>query len=242
MKSADDAFVRGQQLLEQRRFAEAEALARSALAEEQSDGRLWQLAGIASWALGAVVRARADLETAGTLAPLCPMAWLALADCYVGLRQHDAARGIYRMLADHAAFPTSLLPRLATGLGRIEEYRAALKVCRTLACREPRHHAAFFGMAYYLSRLGYPQRSVLARLRQAFRLAPDMLLYRVNLACVYADLGRIRAAHGLIRDLNPLAIPCPCWLRRLVRIFDLAQDHAHGETFGQVLALRLQAE
>jgi hypothetical protein len=158
------------------------------------------------------------------------------------LHQYDAARGIYLMLAGSASFPTALLPRLATGLGRIEEYRAALRVCRTLACRDPRHHAAFFGMAYYLSRLGYPQRSCLARLRQAFRLAPDMVLYRINLACVYADLGRLRAAHGLIRDLDPLTIPCPCWLRRLVRIFDLAQDQTRGQTFGQILAQRLQAE
>lgn len=65
-----------------------------------------------------------------------------------------------------------------------------------------------------------------------------MLLYRVNLACVCADLGRFRAAHHLICDLNPESIPCACWLRRLVRVFEAANDPIRGQAFAAVLARR----
>lgn len=152
----DELWSRGQRLLEERRFIEAEVLARQALEQDPQQGRFWRLAGMASWALEAFEQARIDLENACSLAPLCPMSWLALADCYVRLGKITPAQGIYRMLAENDRFPTSLLPRLATGLGRIEEYRLALGVCRKLANRQPNHHGAFFGMAYYLSRLGYP--------------------------------------------------------------------------------------
>ena len=48
----------------------------------------------------------------------------------------------------------TLLPAVAAGLGRLEDFDLALQVCERIVAENPAHHQAFFGIAYYRNRLG----------------------------------------------------------------------------------------
>lgn len=224
MKEVEDLVGRCLELCAQRRLQEADELARAGLASTPDEGRLWQVHGLARWMLQDYPAAQAAFEQATTLRPLYPLARCALADLYARDGRCDPARAIYEAIADDASFPLSLLPMVASGLGRLGENRTALKVCRRIASNNPQHHAALFGIAFYLRRLGYPVESCLGRLQQAFRLCPDMIAYRLDLATAYADLGHIEQAHELVRELDPAAVPCACRLRRVLHILTLAGD------------------
>src|SRR5262249_33284521 len=158
---------------QQHNYAAADEIALRALDRYPGNGLLWQLHGTARWFMGDGPAARSALEIARALKPLQPLAACALASCYVEAGETEKAREIYVALLGDDRCPPAVLPKVAAGLGRIEEHWLALQVCRKLARREPTHHAAFFGMAFYMARLGYPAQSCLPRLLRAHQLAPD---------------------------------------------------------------------
>ncbi|MGE3804700.1 MAG: tetratricopeptide repeat protein [Gemmataceae bacterium] len=238
MKNAEELVARCLELCEQRRMQEADELAQDGLAAFPEDGRLWQVQGIARWLLRDFARSQTCLEQATLLTPLFPLARCALADLYFRSGRCDPALTIYAAIADDEQFPHSMLPMVASGLGRLGAHRLALKVCRRIARRNPEHHAALFGIAFYLCRLGYPVESYLGRLQQAHRLNPDMIAYRLNLAAAYFEQGHIELAHELVRNVEPAAVPCACWLRRVQRILDLAGDDERAAAFEAELAAR----
>jgi hypothetical protein len=130
-----------------------------------------------------------------------------------------------------------LMPTVAAGLGVLQEYRLALEVCCQLSERQPDHHAAYFGVAYYRARLGGPAAAVLAPLAMAYDLAPHVLRYRLNLAFVLAEVGRRDDAYALLRHIAVDMIRCPCGLRRALDIFAWAGDCANAQAC-QVLLQR----
>jgi len=235
MECSEHIFARGAALLQQRQFAEAEQQARRGLVNHPDDGRLWQVSGVACWAMSQFGRARQALETASCLRPLFPLARIALAECYVRFGLTESARYIYEFLAEGDHCPVGLLAKVAAGLGRIGDDQRALQVCRKLARLEPKHHAAFFGMAYYMARLGYPLRGCLRRLGQAHRLAPETLHYRVNLAFACAGQEQFRKAANLLREVAPEAVACACWVRGMVRIFEKAGEDELVRRFAERL-------
>jgi tetratricopeptide (TPR) repeat protein len=224
MTAANDRFERGAELLRGRRFREADCCAREGLRDCPDDGRLWQLHGTARWALGDYLGACSALETASALRPLYPLARCALADAYVRTGRSEVARVIYRHLAEGDGCPTELLPKVVAGLGQLEEYEPALKVCRRLVDRNPSHHAAFFGIAYYLALLDSPPGPVLEALHRAFDLAPHVLVYRLNLAWLLAGVGQGENAYALLCAVPVEEVSCPFWLRRMLAVFETAGD------------------
>jgi Flp pilus assembly protein TadD len=164
------------------------------------------------------------LEAASLFGPLGAEAQLALADCYVRFGQVQAAGAIVDFQAEPGRCPTPLLPDLARGLGRTGRYALALDVCQRLTVLRPSYHPAWFGVAYYLGQLGRPPGTLVRPLEAAFALAPRALTYRLNLAALYADLGRPADAYALVRGVPADAVRCRCLCRRLLPAFEHAGD------------------
>jgi tetratricopeptide (TPR) repeat protein len=223
--NADTAYELSAQLITEQKFPEAADAARAGLGHRPEDGRLWQVLGVALWANKDAGLALDVLETATTLAPLRPVARRALADCYVQAGKKELAVLVYRHLIDAGDCPSALLPGVAAALNSLGEYLLALTACRTLADREPEHHQAFFGIAYYLSRLGAPPCAVVAPLAMAMDLAPGVLHYRLNLAFAWADLGNFVKARDLLTPVAVEEVRSPCWLLRMRNIFERAGEH-----------------
>jgi tetratricopeptide repeat protein len=116
------------------KLAEAVRLAERAVECHPEDGDLWQFLGQVRHRLGKLAGAQSALETASLLVPLEPPARRALADCYARTGHPSSAADLYR----DARCPTDLLPSVASGLGGLGEYGAALEVCRELIRRATR--------------------------------------------------------------------------------------------------------
>jgi Flp pilus assembly protein TadD len=151
----DEIYERAVQLYDAGQYAEAADLARQALQESPDDGRLWQLYGTARCNLQDFDSAREALENASALIAL-----------YHRMGQPDLARVTYEHLAE-AVVNTGLLSALAARLGALDESAAALKVCRRITDLDPAHHQAFFGIAFYLCRLGFSSEALIPHLAMA---------------------------------------------------------------------------
>lgn len=213
------------------RLAAAEELTEQAVRHYSTDGGLRQLQGFLRHRLGDFPGARGSLESAARLAPLEPLSRCILAECYARTDSAQRAADLYRELADDAHCPTTLLPDVASGLGGLGEYEAALATCRELIRREPGHHQAYFGVAFYLRRLGASPYAILPDVIRAHELAPEVPLYRITLAVLFDTIGWREDAYDLLRDIDPCAVPCRCCLQKAMAIFRDAGDRPRFESF-----------
>jgi tetratricopeptide (TPR) repeat protein len=213
------------------RIAEAVELAGRAIRSYPEDGRLWQLCGLLRHRLGDIQGACSALETASLLVPLEPAPRCALAECYARTGHAELAIDLFRELAGDERCPTTLLAAVAAGLGGLGEHHDALEACREIIRRDPEHHQAYFGVAFYLRRIGRPPRAVLPAVLQAHELAPDIPLYRITLAALYDHLGRREEAYDLLCDVDPGVVRCCCCLQRAMAIFRHQGDDERFEAF-----------
>jgi Flp pilus assembly protein TadD len=223
----DDHYNRVVQLYDEGEYALAADLARQHLQGSPEDGRLWQIYGTACWNLRDFDSALEALEQANALIPLHPLAQFALAACYVHKGKQDLACVIYEHLGENVA-GTEMLAAIAARLGVLGRYEAALRVCCKIKELDPSHHQAFFGVAYYLHRLGNPPKALIPPLVMAMDLAPHIPHYRINLAFALSQSGRHNEAHELLKTVPLEAISCPCWLRRMQQIFQRVGDHGRS--------------
>lgn len=200
-------------------FPRAAAVAQYGLLAAPDAGRLWEVRGLALFAMNDFPAAATALERATGLTPLAPLAQVALADCYARLGKPDLARTILVFLAEPGRGPEPILPRVAAGLGRIGEYATALGVCERLTGVRPGYHPAWFGVAFYRQKLGYPAAELVDPLFAAVQLAPDKLTYRLNLATVCDDLGWYPMAYGVVREVPAERVLCPRVVAKLIRVF-----------------------
>lgn len=224
MTSARHCFQAALDRFGEGNFAQAMRCCKRGLSRAPDCGRLWEMAGIIFWSLDKRRRAIAALERATTLAPLGALGQCTLADAYALQGKRTLARTIYAFLAEPGRCPVDFLPRLATGLGRLGDNRLALAVCEELIKRQPSHHAAWFGVAYYRRRLGCPADQVLAPLEMAYLIAPACLTYRINLACLLLQQGNLPAARGLLQGISPDQVHCPRARAILEPAFEAARD------------------
>lgn len=225
---AGDLLGRCVELLGEGRIVEAEQRTREAVELSPEDGRLWQLRGLVLLRSQELQGACDALETASLFVPLDWSARCALGDCYRRLGKSALAIDVYRHLASQPSCPTTLLPAVAAGLGSLGAFEDALEVCRTIVTRDPSAHGGYFGVAYYLRRLGEPVESVLPLLKQAHQLAPRVDLYRVTLGTALDQLGFREEAYELLRELDPASIRCRSCLRRMMEIFRCVGDESRS--------------
>lgn len=185
-----------------------EGLAGRAGGYDSADGDIRQREGLLRHRLGDFLGARSLLESAAHVGSIQPVSRCALAECYARTGCVETASRLYRELADDADCPTEVLPDVASGLGGLGEYEAALAACREIIRRDPGHHQARFGVAFYLRRLGSPPDAVLPDASRAFELAPEVPLYRIALAVLFDMVGCREDAYDLLRDVDACAVPC----------------------------------
>jgi tetratricopeptide (TPR) repeat protein len=227
VESANDCLARARSLYRSGAFDQVLELLATALEQHPDHAGLWHFRGLAHHARGDFLEAIAALETLTTLAPLAAASQVALASSYLATGKGELARTIYRHLATFSEMPLHLLPQLAAGLDCLDELHLALTVRRAWASRDPGCAAAFFSAARSMARLKYPPESLLPFLWQAFQLAPDRILYRIDLAVAYHGCGNLAQARTLLQALPPAelaAISCPPRLHALVALFAAAGD------------------
>ena len=180
---------------------------------------------------GTIRRLRCALETASLLVPLEPASRCALAECHARAGRKELACDLYRQLGRDEKCPTTLLPAVAAGLGSLGQNEAALAACRKIVRRDPEHHHAHFGVAFYLRRLGRPLQAVIAAVSRAHELRSRVSLYRLSLAALLDHSGQREEACDLLRDVDPTAVQCRACLRRAMAIFQEAGDWERFEAF-----------
>ncbi|QEL16273.1 tetratricopeptide repeat protein [Limnoglobus roseus] len=192
---------------------------------------LHELAGLAEFEQECYGPAVFHFESASVLAPLGTEAQLALADCYLRFGQTHAAGTIYAFLAEEGRCPTTLLPEVAKGLGRLARYELALKVCQRMCALRPTFHPAWFGVAYYLRKLRRPARLLVFPLQTAFELVPQSWTYRLNLLMVFGELGQLPDHLHLLDGVPVEALNCRCLCGQLAAAFATAEDHSRAAEF-----------
>ena len=225
----DKKVERAQQYLRQGCYHDSLKILDEILSTSPNAGCHWELQGTALYATSQFEQARGALEIASSLAPLSFQGQLLLADCYARIESFEAAECIYdHLTANVEQLPVCLLAKLATLLEARGKFQQAVKVCRRAAELQPECDEAVFGLAYYMSKVGYTPRMVLPILHKAFDLAPDKLSYRLSLAQVLHRLGDTQQAYCLVTNLefdDFVNITCRCCLQRLMNIFSLAGDY-----------------
>lgn len=215
MTTADCLFRAARDKFDEGDFAGAFELSLEGLLRDEHHPGLLQVHGLAAYHLGEPLTALEGLEGASLVAPLGPLAQLALADLYLRFGKRKSAATGLLFLAEPGRCPTPLLPDLARLLGKLGAIRTAFKVCRRLTRLRPWYHPAHYGMAYYLAKLKKPVSRVIRHLRAAHTLAPDAVPYRVALAAALASAGRPEEACAVVVCVPAEAVSCVACLRRL---------------------------
>jgi tetratricopeptide (TPR) repeat protein len=224
MDSAESYLSRAVQQLEQGCFAQAAAIADEALEKFPDESELWQVEGMAHHRLRNYPAALTAMETASRLGPLAPGSQRVLADCYAQVGKTDLAKWLYRDLVQQPDCPGTLLPEVAADLGRLGDDDAALAVCHAMLERDPDCPRAHFGVGYYMNRLNHPPETILPFLETAYRIAPNVAMYRVGLALLRDRLGDINAAYELLKTVPTSEVYWPHSLSRMLQIYQAVGD------------------
>jgi tetratricopeptide (TPR) repeat protein len=217
-------------LYQEGNFQELIHTAEPILDGHDSEGHGWWLTGMARYRLGDFHSAARNLEHAGLWIPLNEDTQLALAECYLATQRPQLAGSFLSMLLENLErVSTMSLARMAANLGRVQNFVGALRVCRLATRREPEQPEGYFGMAFYMQRLGYPVSYILPWIRRAFELAPHVSLFRVTLGFLLAEAGRHEEAVDLLSDLSLEQVGCACQLRRLKTLFMQHGNYSRGQ-------------
>jgi len=236
MTTADEFLARGLRLHKCNQLMEADACLEEGIGQYPDDGRLWQLWGIARWLQRDFATALEALETAHGLVPLSPLAQCALADCYLCHGKTARAAALFRLLAADRKCPLSLIGFIASALATLGDHRRALRLFRRLVAHDASDHRAWFEIAVLMSRLDYPNDATAETLSQAFRLAPEILDYRLNLVFLRAKQGRLDSAYLLAARVSPADVALAFWLRKLHDLFHRVGDRQRCAACSQRLA------
>lgn len=209
------------------RFEEALDGVQCALVNNQNDGRLWELRGFIhsqrhQWHL-----ARHALETATTLVPLSAAGRVYLAECYRQTGLTDLARELACEMLGDAHIGSSLFLAVAALLDRVGCTRQAVEICQNAIEADPQWAQAWYDLAFYLAKCQPDSGLIEHASRQAVRLDPTKLTFRLVYACRLASQERIEEAYELVCELDQPAINSVCCagcLRKLQAIYEFIGD------------------
>ncbi|GAA4432437.1 hypothetical protein [Bremerella cremea] len=197
------------------------------LKTQPDDPSGWELKGVLCHALCDFAPGKEALEYALSLQGLSISGQLALADCYAQVDQPELAIDVYCHLAQLPILDGEVLARLARGLGIVGQYALAADVCQRACHAEPDSHNARYGVAFYMSKAGYPAELIEPILVGVIAMAPQIFFYRVALVTVLTRQNKTQQAYLAVADasLDELtSLKCACCLKRLAQIFHDAGD------------------
>lgn len=238
MESVERIYRRAKLLYEQGSAATALELLSVQLREDPHDARLLELKGVIHHALGEYESGQAAIERAGRRHPTSAAAQLALADCYCFTGKQDRARSLYCRLASRNDVPFELLSPLAMRLGRLREFQKALDVCRRGFDGNPGCHHARYGVAFYMSKCGYPPELIYPVLQRTLDLAPSVFHYRMSAATILCNMKQYDRAYLTIADATAdelASVTCRCCLERLIGLYKSSADTARAGICGRQL-------
>lgn len=193
------------------------------------EGRVWELCGIVLHRQREWEQATGALERASLLVPLSAPGQFALADCYCRAGHNQAAEAILVYLAGRDDLSDAMLSPLARRLSTIGRSHLALDVCREATRRDTCDDQAFFAVAYYLGRCGYPAELVANALRRALFLAPGNRRYRLALGTLLARCNELNEAYRVLASLAPCelrGLHCAVCVEALCLVYQWAGDDA----------------
>jgi Flp pilus assembly protein TadD len=191
----------GQALLRQGETRKAALLAARAVEQFPDHGDVWELLGFTRVRHREFAGAVDAFETATLLKPITAAARFHLAIAYAATGRRQLAVFLCRMLVENPSTPDSLLPIVASHLGKWGEFQEALGACHVILQRNPGRHEAHFGIGFYLRRMGVASGIAAAAIAEAHRLSPETPLYRVVLASLWHEMGHLEDAYDLLRDI-----------------------------------------
>ncbi|MEM7313608.1 MAG: hypothetical protein AAF497_10705 [Planctomycetota bacterium] len=103
----------------------------------------------------------------------------------------------------------------------------ALEVCQRATTENPTCHEARYGVAYYMSKAGYPPELVYPIIRRVSEMQPTIFHYRLATSTVLLRMRENERAYLTIADAsrNELqSVTCSCCLARLRRMYVKAND------------------
>lgn len=231
MQTSPAELTRAVKLLSMGELLLAERSARIGLVHHPDHGGLYQVRGIARHLLGRPAQSVHDLESAQALIPLNPLAVWALAEGYVHFGHRTLARDLLTSLIGRTDCTAALLPRVAQTLRRMDELDLALRVCEKWSVEFPTQATAYWGIAYFMARLGFPIDAVADRLEKAYRLAPNRATYRAQFGLVLATAGDADRARAVLIDLAPEVVRCPHLSTRVARAWEMIGDYVHAQVW-----------
>ncbi|MDG2383764.1 MAG: hypothetical protein P8N76_18975 [Pirellulaceae bacterium] len=229
----------GASLFEAGCFDEALHLLHDQLEVDPNEGRLWELYGLVFRATNDCLACLDALERASLYVPLSFLAQCALAECYVNTGRYELARDIYIYLVEQPDLSTALLKRLVAGFDGLGDLPMALRLSREVAKQLPNDAESRYAVAYFMAKLDYPLPAIESEARHAVALAPGNVQYRIGLAGLLEQHGRVLEALEWITDLSVEQIrnlSCKNCLVRLARIFDTAEDESQATICRRMLA------
>ena len=205
----------------------AECLAALEFASEELEdhGRAWQLRGLAEFQLGDINNARRSLEHASILIPLSPLAQCRLAECYLRIRQQEAAAAILIHLAELEMLTEFETVFVAEGLIRVGEFEHGLQYCLDGIRRYRGSAELLFTASQVMRRLGYQPDATIPFASLAHRLRPAELRYRIAYARLLAAADRRQEAAELLARIDLEALSCVASLQRLRLLFETLGEH-----------------
>lgn len=227
METLTDSYERAKGLYENGMTAAALELLEFHLADQPHDAASIELRGIIFHSIRAFEQARNELEAAGLIRPLTASGLLALAESYWFTGKRQISLQLYDKLAKREDVHHCLLSGLAMGLGRAKRYHDALEVCRRAAAHNPVCHHARYGVAYYMSKIGYPPELIYPIIHGVADMAAGIFHYRMAVATIlcrmqFFDRAYLAVADASVEELN--SVTCRCCLERLIGLYKAEND------------------
>ncbi len=223
------------------RFDKALRLISEATTRFPNSGRLFDLEGIILEKLERIRAAISSLEKATILSPLTPLGQIVLSSCYLKIGKPALAKTILEFMADSDTTPVDMLKFVAEQLGSIKEYHLALQVCRRSAMENPNSAESFYGVAYYMERLCYPNRLIANVLKHILSIEPGRFLVRLSLMNLHFEAGDVQSAFDIVADeiteLNLRKICCVGCMKKLIQVL----NHAGALHLASMCVDRLRA-
>ncbi|WP_161603402.1 tetratricopeptide repeat protein [Blastopirellula marina] len=194
----------------------------AALTEGEIAADALELKGVILQMQGSHEAALRTLEHARQLQPLSMAAQLAIADCYCQRGDFEDGRSIYCELSERDDLPPTLMSCLAEGLGRLQEFDRARRVCELAVQHNPDCHAALYGVVFYMCRAGEPAEKSIPLVERLIDLAPRVFRYRMSLATLYGQQEEQEKAYLAIADASTdelHSVDCTCCVTRLIDLF-----------------------
>ena len=209
-------------------FESATDLLDQCLDIDPGDARSVELLGMLQYSLGHYDLAVSSLEDASLNVPLRMSARVCLAHAYGRVGRSELSRDLLRPLIAEEDIPLPLLLQVATGLDQIDRPDIAIAACRRAIEIDENNAQVWYDMGYYMGRCGASNDAIERMARKAIALDANCMRYRVGLAGLFVKEGRSAEALELVKDLSKQqieSISCTCCLKRIIGLYEFAQDY-----------------